>query len=156
MAAESEPLLRSSCYSPIRPFGNCANGTTVPSLDVFATTSSDHGVSWTTPVKLTDTMSNGNYEQFDNRALPFGGDYLTITGFGSFSFGTWTDWRNTVQGSDPRETTEDQDATSSDVVQCRDVLTSTDKKGNTIKSWSGDLCPHAGGLDQNIYGDTTP
>jgi hypothetical protein len=144
------------CYSPIRPFGNCANRTTVPSLDVFATTSSNGGVSWTTPVKVTDTMSNGNFEQFDNRAVPFGGDYLTITGLGSFAFGTWTDWRNTAQGTDPRETPEDQDATTSDVVQCRVVLTSTDKKGNTIKSWSGDSCPHAGGLDQNIYGDKTP
>src|SRR5436309_10159 len=80
-----------------------------------------------TPTKVTDVMSNPNYEQFDNRAVPFGGDYLTITGFGSFSFGTWTDWRNTVQGLDPRETTEDADATSSDVTQCRVVLVKTDK-----------------------------
>ena len=144
------------CYSPIRPFGSCANRTTVPSLDVFATTSSNHGVSWTTPVKITDTMSNGNFEQFDNRAVPFGGDYLTITGLGSFAFGTWTDWRDTLQGTDPREAPEDQDAATSDVVQCRVVLTSTGKKGNTIKSWSGDRCPHAGGIDQNIYGATAP
>jgi hypothetical protein len=145
-----------SCYSPIRPIGNCADRRTVPSLDIFGTTSSNHGVSWATPVKVTDTSSNGNFEQFGNRAVPFGGDYLTITGLGSFAFGTWTDWRNTVQGTDPREAPEDQDAATSDVVQCRVVLTSTDKKGNTTKSWSGDRCPHAGGIDQNIYGDATP
>jgi len=31
-----------------------------------------------------------------------------------------------------------------------------DKKGNTLKSWSGDRCPHTGGIDQDIYGDKTP
>jgi hypothetical protein len=144
------------CYSPIRPIGNCADGTTVPSLDVYATTSTDHGATFSTPVKVTDVMSNPNFEQFDNRQVPFAGDYLTVTGLGSFAFGTWTDWRNTVQGADPREVTEDKDAGSSDVKQCRVVLTSTDKKGNTIKSWSGDRCPHAGGIDQDIYGDALP
>jgi hypothetical protein len=137
------------CYSPMRPFGNCANRTTVPSLDVFATTSSNHGVSWTPPVKITDTMSNGNFEQFDNRAVPFGGDYLTITGLGSFAFGTWTDWRDTIHGTDPREVTEDEDNATADVKQCRtfDATTGT---------WSGDQCPHDGGIDQNIYGAVTP
>ena len=143
------------CYSPIRPFGNCANRTTMPSLDVFATTSSNHGVSWTTPVKITDRMSNGNFEQFDNRAVPFGGDYLTITGVGSFAFGTWTDWRDTVHGTDPREAPEDQDAATSDVHQCRVVLTIQTKSG-PVNTWSGDLCPHDGGIDQNIYGAVTP
>jgi hypothetical protein len=62
-----------------------------------------------------------------------------------------------VQGTDQRETPEDADAASADVKQCRVVLTSTpDKKGNTTKSWSSDICPHQGGLDQNIYGDQTP
>ena len=146
-----------SCYSPIRPIGNCKDRTTVASLDVFATKSTDHGATWTTPVKVTDAMSNPNYEQFDNRAVPFAGDYLTITSFGDESFGTWTDWRDTVQGTDQRETPEDADAASADVKQCRVVLTSApDRKGNTTKSWSSDLCPHLGGLDQNIYGDTTP
>jgi len=145
------------CYSPIRPIGNCEDRTTVPSLDVYATNSTDNGATWTTPVKLTDAMSNPNYEQFDNRADPFGGDYLTIASNGDDSFGTWTDWRDTVQGTDQRETPEDADAASADVKQCRVVLTSTpDKKGNTTKSWSSDICPHQGGLDQNIYGDQTP
>ena len=145
-----------SCYSPIRPIGNCTDGTTVPSLDVFATKSTDNGAHWTTPVKLTDAMSNPNWEQFDNRAVPFAGDYLTISSFGDNSFGTWTDWRNTVKGTDQRETPEDADAASSDVRQCRVILTSTDRKGNTAKSWSSDRCPHEGGLDQDVFGDRTP
>ena len=64
-----------------------------------------------------------------------------------FSFGTWIDWRDTVAGTDPRETSEDEDAGTADVHQCR-----TFSGG----AWSGDLCPRDGGLDQNIYGDLTP
>jgi hypothetical protein len=29
------------------------------------------------------------------------------------------------------------------------------KKG-PVSFWSGDLCPHDGGIDQNIYGDLAP
>jgi hypothetical protein len=145
-----------SCYSPARPLGNCADGSTVPALDVYATRSGDRGATWSTPVKVTDVMSNGNYEQFSDRTVPFGGDYLWVTSLGDFSFGTWTDWRNTVAGADPREATEDEDATTADVVQCRVLIPSTDKKGNDTSTWSGDRCPHAGGLDQDIYGDKTP
>ena len=144
------------CYSPLRPIGNCADRTTVNALDVYATKSLDHGTTWSTPLKVTDQMSNPNFEQFDNRQIPFGGDYLWITSLRDASFGTWTDWRNTVQGVDPREEPEDEDAGTADVKQCRKVLTSLDKKGNTIKSWSSDLCPHDGGIDQDIYGDKTP
>ena len=117
--------------------------------------STDRGATWT-ETHVTDAMTNPNYEQFDNRALPFAGDYLWVTSLGDFAYGAWTDWRNTVQGADPRETPEDDDAGTADVKQCRVTLPPTDKKGNTIKSWSGDRCPHVGGLDQNIYGDKAP
>jgi len=138
-----------SCYSPTRPIGNCADGTTVPSLDVFATNSTDAGSTWSLPVRVTDVSSNGNYEQFDNRTVPFAGDYLWVTSLGNFSFGTWTDWRNTVQGTDPREVTEDEDNATADVKQCRTF-------NAAIGAWSGDQCPHDGGIDQNIFGDLTP
>ena len=144
------------CFSVTRPIGNCADGSTVPSLEVYAKTSSDRGATWSASTLVSDTMSNPNWEQFDNRALPFGGDYLWITSLGTTSFGTWTDWRNTRIGTDPREAPEDEDKGSADVYQCRAVLTSTDKKGNTSKSFSSDRCPHSGGLDQDIYGDATP
>jgi hypothetical protein len=145
-----------SCYSVQRPIGNCANKSTVASLDVYAALSTDNGATWTGKTRVTDVSTNPNFEQFDNRAVPFAGDYLWVTSLGSFAYATWTDWRNTVQGTDPRETPEDEDAGTADVHQCRDVLSFTDKKGNTIKAWSGDLCPHDGGLDQNIYGDLSP
>ncbi|MCW5851279.1 MAG: exo-alpha-sialidase [Anaerolineae bacterium] len=136
-------------YSPARPVGNDASGKTYPSLDVWAARSTDYGATWTGQTRVTDVTSNPNYEQFDNRTVPFAGDYLWVTSQGNFAYGVWTDWRNTVQGSDPRETTEDEDAGSADVKQCRTYNTSSGQ-------WSGDQCPHDGGLDQNIYGDTTP
>jgi len=142
-------------YSPARPVGNDADGTTGPSLDVFAAMSTNAGASWTGHAKLTDVMSNPNYEQFSNRAVPFAGDYLWVTSLGSFAYGVWTDWRNTVQGTDPREVEEDEDDATADVHQCRVLDTIPTKKGS-IQAWSGDLCPHEGGLDQNIYGDLSP
>jgi len=137
------------CYSATRPVGNCADRSTVPALDIYATNSNDDGASWAASTKVTDVMSNGNYEQFDNRSVPFGGDYLWITARGSFAYGTWTDWRNTVQGSDPREVTEDEDNATADVKQCRTF-------NATTGTWSGDQCPHDGGIDQDIYGAVMP
>jgi hypothetical protein len=145
-----------ACYSVLRPIGNCADLTTVPSLDVFAAKSTDQGDTWTGKTRVTNFTSNPNWEQFDDRSVPFAGDYLWVSSLGDTAYVVWTDYRNTVKGTDPRETPEDEDAGTADVVQCRVTLTSTDKKGNTIKSWSGDRCPHAGGIDQDIYGDKAP
>jgi hypothetical protein len=143
------------CYSVTRPIGNCADRTTVPSLDVYGATSTNAGAAWTGKARITDVSTNPNYEQFDNRAVPFAGDYLWVTSLGSFAYTTWTDWRDTVQGTDPRESPEDEDAATADVKQCRTLNTVQTKKG-PVSVWSGDLCPHDGGIDQNIYGDLAP
>jgi hypothetical protein len=144
------------CYSVTRPIGNCDDRTTVQSLDVFGTRSDDHGASWAPSTQITDYKSNPNWEQFDNRAVPFAGDYLWVTSLGDFAYSVWTDYRNTVQGADPRETTEEEDNATADVVQCRTSQQVADKKGNKSTVWSGDTCPHAGGIDQDIYGDLSP
>jgi hypothetical protein len=136
-----------TCYDITRPIGNCATGVTTPSLDTFAAVSHNAGSSWS-PTRVSGVTTNPNYEQFSNRAVPFAGDYLYVSSLNDFSYGVWTDWRNTVQGIDPREAPEDEDATTADVHQCR----VQDANG----TWSGDLCPHDGGIDQNIYGDYTP
>jgi hypothetical protein len=65
---------------------------------------------------------------------------------GTFAFGAWTDWRDTVAGTDPREPASSDNA---DVLQCRTFDTAA-------ALWSGDTCPRNGGLDQNIYGRITP
>jgi hypothetical protein len=134
-------------YSPQRPVGNEADGTVVPSLDVYASTSSDTGDTWSeesTP--LTDERTNPNYEQFAGRLVPFAGDYLWIDAQQGQTFGVWTDWRDTVPGTDVREPP--SDVTGGDVLQCR--------AAQPDGTWGPDTCPRDGGLDQNIYGDHTP
>jgi hypothetical protein len=88
--------------------------------------------------------SNGNYEQYSGRTVPFGGDYLWIDSKMGRTFGVWTDWRNTVAGTDPRFPDNDH----ADVLQCRTE--------NTDGSFNGDTCPRDGGLDSDIYGDLSP
>jgi len=130
----------------VRPPGNDADGNVGASFDVYAATRPTDGGSWSDAVKLTDEQSNGQYEQFAGRTVPFGGDYLWIDSQDGVTFGVWTDWRNTVAGTDLRET--EQDETGADVKQCR-----FEKSDGSI---SGDTCPRDGGLDQDIYGDYAP
>jgi hypothetical protein len=133
-------------YSAKRPVGNDALGNVGASLEVFAAKSTDGGNTWTTGVAITDTRTNPNYEQFSNRSAPFAGDYLSITSRGNFAFGAWTDWRDTVAGPDPRESGKSTEG--ADVKQCRTF--------DPVSGWSGDQCPHDGGLDQNIFGNIAP
>nr|MBA2558554.1 hypothetical protein [Propionibacteriales bacterium] len=138
-----------ACYSRARPIGNCADRSLVDSLDVYATTSSDRGKTFAPSTRMSDVTTNPNYEQFALRTVPFAGDYLWISAVGDFAYGTWTDWRDTVGGTDQREVDEpDNDTNTGDVKQCRHLLADG--------SWSNDTCPRAGGLDQNIYGDLAP
>ena len=85
--------------------------------------------------------------QADARALPFGGDYLYISSIGSFAYAVWTDWRDVVAGSDPREAG-DNDSDAADLHRCR--------AANPDGTFGADTCPFEGGLDQNIYGSTSP
>ena len=136
-----------ACYSPARPLGNCANKSTVPSIDAYSAAGVASTLTWSPAVRLSDVTSNPNWEQFGGRSIPFGGDYIYISSVGTTSYGVWTDWRNVVPGADPREAG-DSDADAADVHQCRTQ--------NPDGSFSRDTCPYAGGLDQNIYGDVTP
>jgi hypothetical protein len=134
-------------YSPQRPIGNFADGTQSDgALDVYASTSSDGGDTWSESTRLTDVASNPNWEQFGGRTVPFAGDYLWIDAQGGQTFGVWTDWRNTVAGVDQREPA--SDVTGADVKQCR--------AAQPDGTWGPDTCPRDGGLDQDIYGDHTP
>lgn len=134
---------RDSCYSPARPIGNCADGSVVPSLDAYATSLTSLG-DIPAGVRLSDVTSDPNWEQFAGRTDPFAGDYLWVDSAAGTTYSTWTDWRDTVAGDDPRT----PDTTVAEVKQCRHQLSDG--------SWSGDTCPRAGGLDQNIYGDLSP
>src|SRR5205814_6308145 len=115
-------------YSPKRPVGNDANGKTSPSLDVWAARSVDHGTTWTDKIRLTEVTSNPNFEQFSNRAVPFAGDYLWVTSLGDFAYGTWTDWRNTAAGPDPREAKADDNDGEIGRAPCRE-------RGTIVNGW---------------------
>jgi hypothetical protein len=132
-------------YSAALPIGDDAFGHVHAALDVYATNSSNGGATWTTPIRVTGASTNPNFEQFSDRTVPFAGDYLWVTSVGTNAFGAWTDWRNTVPGTDPREL--GGSGEGADVKQCR-----TFSGG----AWSGDQCPHDGGIDQDIYGAVVP
>jgi hypothetical protein len=149
-------------YSVQRPIGNDAGGHVYPSLDAFgASATASANPTWTIQ-RLSDVTTAPNYEQFDARAVPFAGDYLYVSSVGTFSYGVWTDWRDTRGATaghdDLREAgAPDEDDTGTpafpgsvpaDVYQCRHLTADG--------SVSGDTCPRDGGLDQNIYGDATP
>ncbi|MEO7421563.1 MAG: sialidase family protein [Ornithinibacter sp.] len=129
-----------------RPVGNDADGNVGPALDVYAATKPATGGPWTVATRLSDVTTNPNYEQFGGRTVPFAGDYLWIDSQAGVTFGVWTDWRDTEAGVDQRETTSDE--VGADVLQCRTPLLDG--------SFTGDICPRDGGLDQNIYGDLAP
>jgi hypothetical protein len=131
------------CYSATRPVGNCANGALVPSLDVYGTTLNPTTLAAAAITRITDVTSNPNWDQFGGRTVPFAGDYLWVDSAAGRTYSTWTDYRNTVPGNDPRTT-----STRGDVWQCR-----TQRADGT---YTGDTCPRAGGLDQDIYGDLSP
>jgi len=133
---------RDACYSPARPVGNCANKTLTPSLDAYGATLSA-GLTAVGTARLSDMTSNPNWDQFSGRTVPFAGDYLWIDSAAGVTFSTWTDYRNTVSGNDPRTA-----GTRGDVLQCRTRLADG--------TYTGDTCPRAGGLDQDIYGDHSP
>jgi hypothetical protein len=136
------------CYSRTRPVGNCADRSVVPSLDVYATRSNNRGGTFAPATRISDVSSNPNFEQFSGRTVPFLGDYIWVSSLGDTSFGVWTDYRNTVAGVDAREAGADDNDPGADVLQCRTTLADG--------SITGDTCPRAGGLDQDIYGDKTP
>lgn len=128
-------------YSVNRPPGNtaaatspCGGAMTCDVLGTYFATSTD-GVTWTR-LRVHAIGHQPEYEMFGDRDVPFEGDYLWIDANGGTAFGVWTDDRDVRPGVDVRESSVD----GFDVWQCRPTATSPD------------LCPNAGGLNQNIYG----
>jgi hypothetical protein len=65
----------------------------------------------------------------------------------------WTDSRDLVPGSDPRETGADDDADDFDVFQPDCVYVPNDIHAPSFTSPTiADPCLDEGGLDQNVYG----
>jgi hypothetical protein len=136
------------CYDVQLPMGNTPDATSCGTdiVNTFVAVSSDGSTFDPVADTASDVAHQPEYEMFGDRQIPFQGDYNWISlaerADGSlFGYFTWTDNRDVVEGTDPREAEQD----GFDVHQCR---TATDGV------FSADTCANAGGLDQNIYGNS--
>jgi hypothetical protein len=145
MWQESSP---DPCYDVQLPFGNTPDATSCGTSIVHTFVSvSEDGLTFGPAIQASSVPNQPQYEMFANRDVPFYGDYnwiqLVETGDGSlFGYLSWTDNRDVVEGTDPRE--EEQDGF--DVLQCREL--------QEDGTFGPDTCPNAGGLNQNIYGNS--
>jgi hypothetical protein len=139
-------------YSPDRPSGNTATGANSGNVvNVVAAHSVDGGVTWTEPTATT-AGSNLNWEQFGSRRSPFMGDYIYVSAVPGRVAGAWTDTRDVVAGTDPRETGASDDTDGFDIFQDGCVYTPNDINAPSYSSPSiTDACLSQGGLDSNIY-----
>ena len=135
-------------YSVQVPVGNtsAAASSGLDVLHTWAAVSYD-GMTFGAPMQASSVGQQPQYEMFGSRDIPFLGDYnwiqLVELGDGSlFGYMTWTDNRDVVPGTDPREAAQD----GFDVDMCVAPLPDGTFGPNT--------CPNSGGLDQNIYGNT--
>jgi hypothetical protein len=136
------------CYSVQLPIGNTTAATKCAEQVVNSFVSvSDDGLTFGPTTQVSTVGNNPQYEMFDARQVPFYGDYNWIQLIdldpetpesALFGYTAWTDNRDVVAGSDPRESVQD----GFDVNQC--LTDPDDPNANT--------CPNSGGLNQNIYG----
>ena len=104
-------------YSPEPPAGQhgCRRRTRATSSHAILARSTN-GVSWTEQ-QLSTAGSNPNWEVRSSARSPFFGDYNYVSAVGSTVRAVWTDSRDLVPGSDPRETGADDDADGFDGFQ---------------------------------------
>jgi hypothetical protein len=126
-------------FDPTRPPCNNATGQTSACLNVRYASSSNGGTTWSSPLQITDTPTNPNYEQFSGRAAPFFGDYITVAAVGNTIGAVWTDQRDAVAAAD---STADNDGAD---------VAGDPETGGTCTSPLDTCFDGTGGLDQNIY-----
>jgi hypothetical protein len=137
-------------YSPDRPMGNTAAGTTSGAIVDAYLARSANGLTWT-PTLVSTARSNPNYENRGSARSPFFGDYnyVSATPDGSF-FAVWTDTRDLVSATDPRDGNQDE-GFDADTRTCNWVPDDIFAAAYSSPLVS-DPCLSRGGLDQNIYG----
>jgi hypothetical protein len=142
-------------YAPDLPPGDTADGhNSGDVVNTMIATSTDGGASWTeTPV--TTHASNFGWETHGSRRIGFWGDYIYVSAVPGAVNVVWTDSRDLVPGSDPREIGGADDGDGFDVYQpCTYVPNDIDAASYTQPTID-DPCLSQGGLDQNIYGART-
>lgn len=133
-------------YSVQRPVGNTAAATSsgTGAVNTYAAVSTN-GTRFGSAIKVTSVANNPQYEMFAGADVPFYGDYnwvqLVERADGSlFGYMAWTDNRDVVVGTDPREATQD----GFDVESGWELLAD----GTYSRKFN------LGGYDQNIYGNS--
>jgi hypothetical protein len=138
-------------YAASLPPGNTAGGVNSGNVvNAYVAQSTNGGVSWS-ETQVSSAGSNFGWETHGSRRIGFWGDYLYISAVGSTVRASWTDSRDLVPGTDPRETGADDDADGFDGFQpCTYVPNDINAPSYTSPLVS-DPCLSQGGLDQNIY-----
>lgn len=126
-------------YAATRAPCNSATGLTSACLNVRYAESTDGGMTWGSSIRVTDTPTNPNFEQFGGRLVPFFGDYITVAAQGDTIGATWTDQRNTVGAPDASADNDGAD------------VAGDPETGGTCTSSLTTCFDGTGGLDQNIY-----
>ena len=142
-------------YSPDLPPGVTAAGTNSGDVVNTFVATSTNGTVWAEAL-ATASGTNPNWEVRGGMRSPFFGDYNYVSSTGSTVAAVWTDTRDLVPGTDPRETSEDDDADGFDGAQ----TCTWDPNDIDAPSYStptiADACLSVGGLDQNIYVAASP
>jgi hypothetical protein len=137
-------------YSPSLPPGNTAAGVNSSNVVHAILARSADGVGWTEQ-QLSTAGSNPNWEVRSSLRTPFFGDYNYVSAVGSTVRAVWTDTRDLVPGTDPRETGADDDGDGFDGFQtCTWVPNDIDAPAYESPTIA-DACLSQGALDQNIY-----
>jgi hypothetical protein len=138
-------------YAPGRPPGNTAAGANSGNVvNTFIARSTDGGASWSeTPV--TSQGSNFGWETHGSRRIGFWGDYIYVSAVPGAVNVAWTDSRDLVPGSDPRETGTADDHDGFDVYQPCTYVPNDINAPSYTSPQVNDPCLSQGGLDENIY-----
>jgi hypothetical protein len=138
-------------YSAGRPPGNTASGANSGNVvNTYVAQSTNGGASWS-ETQVSSVGSNFGWETHGSRRDGFWGDYLYISSVGGAVRAAWTDSRDLVPGTDPRETGADDDADGFDVFQPCTYVPNDINAASYSSPVTSDPCLSTGGLDQNIY-----
>lgn len=138
-------------YAPSVPPGNTAAGANSGDVvNTFLARSSDGGATWN-ETQLTSHASNFGWETHGARRDGFWGDYNYVSAVPGAVNAAWTDSRDLVPGTDPRETGSSDDGDGFDVFQPCTYAPNDINAASYSSPSTSDPCLSQGGLDQNIY-----
>jgi hypothetical protein len=143
-------------YAPNLPPGNTAAGANSGNVvRALMARSSDGGASWSEAAAST-AASNFGWETHGARRDGFWGDYNYVSAVPGAVQVTWTDSRDLVPGTDPRETGAADDHDGFDVFQPCVYVPNDINAASYSSPATSDPCLSQGGLDQNIYITAAP